>query len=125
MKPVFIFLPLCALGILPALAQSAPEAVESTARPLNLSLPRDVARSPAVSFDTAAPRDPVTDNLRSAQVRGGPERLPYGSGYEARRQGMAGREAGAASGGASSGSGHGGLRGGGGGGGRGGMGRGR
>lgn len=123
MNPL-ILLPLLVLTLpLPARAQLAADSEVSAHRPLNLSLPRDLTRPPAVSFGTDAPRDPVADNLRAAQVSGGPGRIPYGSGYEARQRG-AGHENGAAPRSVPSGSGHGsGMRSGSGG--RGGMGRGR
>lgn len=122
MKPSTL-LPLLAL-LLPfsAGAQTAGDSEAAAHRPLNLSLPRDLTRTPTVSFGTDAGRDPVADNLRAAQVSGGPGRIPYGSGYEARQRGTANRGEAPGSHGA-------GTRsagaGGGGGGGRGGMGRGR
>lgn len=102
----------------PVRGQSAPQGDAEPHRPLNLSLPRDAMRPPVVTFDAVAPSDPVERNLRPAQVSGGPERMPYGSGYEARQRGAAGRGDAAAPGthGRSGGSG---------GSGRGGMGRGR
>lgn len=125
MKPVHFLLPLSWICLLPVQAQTAPDAGSPVARPLNLSLPRDLTRSPAVTFGADAPGDPVANNLQAAQVAGGPGRMPYGSGYEARRRGTASPEDGAAMRGAAPGSHSGGLRGGRGGGGRGGMGRGR
>jgi hypothetical protein len=96
-------------------------------RPLNLSLPRETRSLPSVNFDGAS-IDPVERNLRSSQIRDGRnvERLPYGSGYEARQhsagQGGTGQRAGQGNGantGSSPASATGGGRG------RGGMGRGR
>ena len=116
---------------LPAWGQDSPAAAAApTARPLNLSLPKDVIRSTPVPFMGEVVDDTVARNLRPEAGR-----LPYGSGYEARQRekksgdgagwgnGDRGRGSGAgtgsSSGGGSSASGSGG------GGGRGGGGRGR
>lgn len=60
-------------------------------RPLNLSLPRDALRSSPPTFQ-AAPEDAATRNLRhevrERERQEERERLPYGTGYEARQQGM-------------------------------------
>lgn len=106
-------LPLLA-AVLPAVPAWADDAAaEPLQRPLNLSLPRETRPLPNVTFDNSGV-DPVERNLRATQIRDGRnvERLPYGSGYEARQRGGAGQGAGQGAGG-------------GGGRGRGGMGRGR
>lgn len=91
MKPT-ILLPLLALLLpFPAGAQTADDSEAAAHRPLNLSLPRDLTRTPALSFGASAGQNPVADNLRAAQVSGGPGRIPYGSGYEARQRGGANR----------------------------------
>lgn len=121
MKPTILLSLLALLLPFPAGAQTADDSEAATHRPLNLSLPRDLTRTPAISFGASAGQDPVADNLRPAQVSGGPGRIPYGSGYEARQRGAANRgDAVSAPGTHSNGS-----RSGSGGGGRGGMGRGR
>jgi len=105
-------------------AQTAVEP-DATARPLNLSLPRDAVWSSTVRPDPVAAERSHGDASAlpemGARSNGGPGqrgRMPYGSGYEARQ-----RDASASgSGQAGSGGGRGGS--GGGGGGRG-MGRGR
>lgn len=63
-------------------------AAETTGRPLNLSLPRDLLASPAGSGE---PDDTALRNLdppQSGRLPGGaashPARLPYGAGYEHR-----------------------------------------
>jgi hypothetical protein len=125
MKPVHFLLPLSLMCLLPVQAQTTPDAGGPVARPLNLSLPRDLTRSPTVTFGADASRDPVANNLQAAQIAGGPGRMPYGSGYEARRRGTPNPEDGTAMRGAAPGSHSGSRPGGSGGGGRGGMGRGR
>ncbi|MDP1606116.1 MAG: hypothetical protein Q8L93_05680 [Rhodocyclaceae bacterium] len=103
----------------PAWGQDSPAAPEArTAKPLNLSLPKDLIRSPPASFQGEAVDDPVARNLRPEAGR-----KPYGSGYEARqRETNPGDGAGRGDGGNSRGSGAGtGSSGGG----RGGGGRGR
>lgn len=115
MKPRNLTLPLMLLALTsPVLGQTAPATDVVTPQPLNLSLPRDMTRSTSPPFGGDAADDPIERNLRSTQVTGGKgaERLPYGSGYEARQRGAASGNGGGA--GRS-----------GGGGGRGGMGRGR
>lgn len=114
---------------LPAWGQDSPAATEApAARPLNLSLPKDVIRSTPVPFMGEVVDDTVARSLRPESGR-----LPYGSGYEARQRekksgdgagwgnGERGRGSGAGSSGgggsSASGSGGGGGRGGGGGGG--------
>lgn len=101
-------------------AQTAVEP-DATARPLNLSLPRDAVWSSTVRSDPPAAERPHGDaaglpdfGARPNGGQGQRGRMPYGSGYEARQRD--------ASGGGTAGSGGG--RGSGGGGGRG-MGRGR
>lgn len=113
---------------LPAWGQESPAAPAArTARPLNLSLPKDVIRSTPTPFMGEAADDTVARNLRPETGR-----LPYGSGYEARQRekksgdgagwgnGEGGRSPGTGSGSgggsSASGSGGGGGRGGGGGG---------
>lgn len=125
MKPFHFLLPFSLMCLLPAQAQTVPDTGVSVARPLNLSLPRDLTRSPTVSFGVDAARDPVAKNLQAAQVEGGPDRMPYGSGYETRRRGTANQEAGNPMRGSATGGNSGSLRDGGTGGGRRGMGRGR
>lgn len=103
----------------PAWGQSSPAAPETrTARPLNLSLPKDVIRSTPTPFMGEVVDDTVARNLRPEAGR-----KPYGSGYEARqRETNSGDGAGRGNGGSGAGAGN---SGGGGGGGRGGGGRGR
>lgn len=102
----------------PAWGQSPPlPNGDQTHRPLNLSLPRDVMSRQTTVIHTP-PEDVAVRNLRqddpgSAKQAG---RQPYGTGYEARRRGMASESGNS---GFSSGAGMGGS------GGRGGMGRGR
>lgn len=109
---------------LPLRAESVPEAAAEIGQPLNLTLPRDLTRRPVVSFDreSAGGMDAASGQARrppQGEAPGHPGRIPYGSGYEARRQA---REPGAASP-APRGGGSGAAAGGGAG--RGGMGRGR
>jgi hypothetical protein len=71
-----------------AWAQTAPvETKPQAARPLNLSLPRDLLHG---TPGAAKADDPVTRNLRPEPSSGGRhgEHMPYGTGYEARRQGV-------------------------------------
>jgi hypothetical protein len=124
-------LQLCLLALtLPAWGQTPPVASEArTARPLNLSLPKDVIRSTPTPFMGDVADDTVARNLRPESGR-----LPYGSGYEARQResnsgagagwgnGDGGRGTGAGTGSSGRGSG---ASGSGGGGGRGGGGGGR
>jgi uncharacterized membrane protein YgcG len=107
------------LSLIAATVQVAPVWADDAAavtlqRPLNLTLPREARQLPSMTFDNASV-DPVERNLRATQIRDGRnvERLPYGSGFEARQRG------------ASHGNGNTSSGGGGGGRGRGGMGRGR
>jgi uncharacterized membrane protein YgcG len=101
-----------------AWAQTAPmETKPQAAQPLNLSLPRDLLHKtpPAAKAD-----DTVTRNLRPESSSGRQaEHMPYGTGYEARQQGMRSGNSGMASGNSGMNPGNSGW----GGGGRGGMGR--
>jgi hypothetical protein len=127
MKPKNLLTSLLLLGLTASAgAQTAPvETKPQAAQPLNLSLPRDLLHRtpPAAKAD-----DPVTRNLRPEPSSGGKhgEHMPYGTGYEARQQGMGSGNSGMASGNSGMASGNGGMgpgNGGWGGGGRGGMGR--
>lgn len=70
-----------------AWGQAVPVVPETLpARPLNLSLPREMLRSAPVAFQ-ADTDDTATRNLRPGGSQQA-ERLPYGSGYEARQRGM-------------------------------------
>jgi len=120
MKPVILTfsIPLLLALAAPAQGQTVPADDTATHQPLNLSLPRDLARPSAMPSGVAAAHDPVEQNLRPAQIDGKRDasRMPYGSGYEARQRGAADRGDTAAHG---SRGGSGGMQGGG----RGGMGR--
>lgn len=96
-------------------AQTAAES-DATARPLNLSLPRD-----AVWSSTVRP-DPVAAERSHGAAAGLPDfgarsnggqrgRMPYGSGYEARQRDASGSGSGQAGSGGERGSGGGGGRG--------------
>lgn len=88
-----------------AWAQNVPPQEHSApARPLNLSLPRDVMRTAPPSFGGEV-GDMATRNLRPEPVerKHGMERLPYGAGYEA-RQGEGGATAATGRGGGHAGS---------------------
>jgi len=114
-------LPLLLLALaLPAWGQDVPAAPEArTAKPLNLSLPKDLIRSTPAPFLGEAADDPVARNLRPEAGR-----KPYGSGYEARqREVNSGGGAGRGNGGGSPGTGSSGSSGGGGRGSGGGRGR--
>jgi hypothetical protein len=116
MNPRNLTLPLMLLALTsPVRGQTSPATDVLTPQPLNLSLPRDMTRPTSTTFSGDVANDPIERNLRSAQITGGKgtERLPYGSGYEARQRGMASGSSGSGAGRS------------GGGGGRGGMGRGR
>lgn len=68
----------------PISAQTSAAASETqAAKPLNLSLPREGARSAPTPFAGYAADDLVARNLRSDAGR-----LPYGSGYEVRQRGV-------------------------------------
>lgn len=69
----------------PAFGQPAVEA----ARPLNLSLPRELKRSDFMPSGMAALYDPITRNAPAehGQVARNRDFLPYGSGFEARQRG--------------------------------------
>lgn len=131
MKSRLFLLPMCLLAFAASGQAQTRPGHDSAApmRPLNLSLPRDVLRTAPPAFQGAA-EDTATRNLRQEtgeRERNG-ERLPYGTGYEARQEGAAppGVFGGGHSGGAMGGGGQGGGGGGAGGaGGRAGMGRGR
>jgi hypothetical protein len=86
-----ILLPFLLSLALPAAAADQGQA----ARPLNLSLPRDLTQTPA-----AAGEESVLRNLRKPgeAVDAPPARLPYGAGWESRhRDDAGGRMGGAAS----------------------------
>jgi hypothetical protein len=96
MKPRFLVFPLCLLACTSsAWAQNRPGRDDGAAtRPLNLSLPRDTLRSAPPAFQ-AVPEDTAVRNLRQEtrererqEEREERSRLPYGTGYEARQQGM-------------------------------------
>lgn len=135
MKPRSLLFTLCLLACANAAwAQNRPNRDDAAPmRPLNLSLPRDAVRSTPPAFQAEA-EDTATRNLRhenrererhaEREDRG---RLPYGTGYEARQQGMPPSPVfgGAAGGAAGGGMGPAGMGGGSPGGPGGGMGRGR
>lgn len=131
MKPRAISSPLLLLALAapPVWPQTVPATDRAApARPLNLSLPRDVLRSSPQAIGGTTEEDAATRNVRpeTADDEKGKERLPYGTGYEARQRGVAadplfGGGAGSIHGGGAAGAG-GGM---GGGAARGGMGRGR
>lgn len=92
MRPTLILLP-CLLSLaFPAMADGRQDqAPAAHARPLNLSLPRDMPL-PAPAHETSD--ETVLRNLQApARTRNGPNAgpspssLPYGAGYEHRRQG--------------------------------------
>lgn len=123
LRTLTLSIPLLLMLTAPVRAQTVPDA-GAASRPLNLSLPRDLARPPAMPSGMEAAQDPVEQNLRPAQVDGrqASSRMPYGSGYEARQRGSAGAGDSASGIRGSNGGGYGGGKQGGG---RGGMGRGR
>jgi len=91
MKPRILTLPLWLLILTASAWGQTTSVIPETlpARPLNLSLPRDVLRPAAAEFQ-AGLDDPASRNLRPERLDGGQrvERLPYGSGYETRQRGM-------------------------------------
>ncbi|HWR76892.1 MAG TPA: hypothetical protein VN283_06760, partial [Thiobacillus sp.] len=95
-----ILLPSILTLALPGWVEAGPKKAPVTqARPLNLSLPRDVLMPAPASGQHD---ETVLRNLRApAQTGGGsnasaqPAHLPYGAGYEQRRQEMGGAGAGA------------------------------
>lgn len=89
---ITLSIPLLLVLAAPVRGQTVPDTDAATSRPLNLSLPRDLVRPPAMPSGVEAAQDPVEQNLRPAQVDGrhGASRMPYGSGYEARQRGSAG-----------------------------------
>lgn len=102
-RPHLILLPALLSLTLPGWAVAGPaNAKAAQARPLNLSLPRDVLQPPAEQeVDEAVERNlkaPATP-AEGAHAPAHPATLPYGAGYEHRRQEFGGAGAGAGGGG--------------------------
>jgi hypothetical protein len=109
-----ILLPSVLALALPGWAEARPADARSVqARPLNLSLPREVLQAPgSQQIDETVKRNlhaptPIQGSTPSAH----PAALPYGAGYEHRRHEMGGAGAGAGAGAAGGGGGGAGRRG--------------
>jgi hypothetical protein len=108
-RPNLILLPALLALALPGWAETRPaDAKAAQDRPLNLSLPRDVLRAPA----NPQMDETVERNLRASvpsqdgtKAPAHPALLPYGAGYEHRRQDMGGTGSGTGSGAAGGGTG--------------------
>lgn len=95
-----ILLPSLLVLALPGWAEARQDDTKAQARPLNLSLPRDVLQTPGNhQIDETAERNLHSPaSLQDSKKSPSPANLPYGAGYEHRHREMGGAGNGVSSG---------------------------